>query len=186
MIEQKKLKLNSESSFANQLTPMELASRNQRSFNLLIDTIFLSILAFIFRLIWRHDFNFIINIKNILIELPSLIIGLIPNKVQEFIYYEFDISLLRLADKIIQYLPIFFLFLIYFVFPEKFSGKTLGKLITGTKAESEDGAKLTFGQALVRTLCRFIPFEIFSFFGGNGRPIGLHDKIPKTKVISVK
>ena len=75
--------------------------------------------------------------------------------------------------------------LIYFVGQEAVSGRTIGKLITGTTAVNEDGTKLTFGRALGRTLCRFIPFEAFSFFGGNGGPRGWHDRIPKTKVISV-
>lgn len=76
--------------------------------------------------------------------------------------------------------------LIYYVPQEAFSGRTLGKLITGTKAVSEDGTKLTFGKALGRTLCRFIPFEAFSFLGGQGRPKGWHDRIPKNKVISTR
>jgi len=76
--------------------------------------------------------------------------------------------------------------IIYYVPQEAFSGRTLGKLITGTKAVSEDGTNLTFGQALGRTLCRFIPFEAFSFLGGRGMPRGWHDKIPKTKVISLR
>jgi uncharacterized RDD family membrane protein YckC len=75
---------------------------------------------------------------------------------------------------------------LYYVPQEALSGRTLGKLITGTKAISEDGTELSFGQALGRTLCRFIPFEAFSFFGGKGRPRGWHDSIPKTKVISTR
>lgn len=78
------------------------------------------------------------------------------------------------------------LLLVYYVPQEAFSGRTLGKLITGTKAVNENGTELSFGQALGRTLCRFIPFEAFSFFGGNGRPRGWHDRIPKTIVISVR
>ena len=73
--------------------------------------------------------------------------------------------------------------LIYYVPQEAFSGRTLGKLITRTKAVNEDGTKLTFGKALGRTLCRVIPFDAFSFLGGQGRPKGWHDRIPKTKVI---
>ncbi len=74
----------------------------------------------------------------------------------------------------------------YYVPQEAFSGRTLGKMITGTKAVNEDGTKLTFGRALGRTLCRLIPFEPFSFLGGKGGPRGWHDTIPKTKVISVE
>jgi uncharacterized RDD family membrane protein YckC len=76
--------------------------------------------------------------------------------------------------------------LVYYVPQETISGKTLGKYITGTKAVREHGEKLSFGQAFGRALCRFIPFEGFSFFGQNGRPRGWHDKITKTKVISTR
>lgn len=76
--------------------------------------------------------------------------------------------------------------IVYYVPQEAFFGRTLGKLITGTKAVNEDGTNLTFGRALGRTLCRFIPFEAFSFLGGKGRPKGWHDRIPKTKVISLR
>jgi uncharacterized RDD family membrane protein YckC len=85
-----------------------------------------------------------------------------------------------------DYLLGMIILLIYYVPQEASSGRTLGKRITGTKAINEDGSELSFGRALGRTLCRFIPFEAFSFFGGKGRPIGWHDSIPKTKVISVK
>jgi len=76
--------------------------------------------------------------------------------------------------------------LIYYLAQEALWGRTLGKLITGTKVVNEDGSKLTFGRALGRTLCRLIPFEALSFLGGSGRPRGWHDTIPKTKVISVR
>ena len=79
----------------------------------------------------------------------------------------------------------FIVLFIYYVPQESFAGRTLGKRIVGTKAVNEDGSELTFNQVLVRTLCRCIPFEAFSFLGGNGRPRGWHDKISKTKVISV-
>ena len=96
------------------------------------------------------------------------------------------IGLGDLIQNMNDYLLGIVIILIYYVSQEAFSGRTLGKLITGTKAVKEDGTELSFGQALGRTLCRFIPFEAFSFFGGNGGPRGWHDKIPKTKVISVR
>lgn len=76
--------------------------------------------------------------------------------------------------------------LVYYVPQEMAGGRTLGKRIMKTKAVAEDGSELTVGQAFGRTLCRFIPFEAFSFLGGNGQPRGWHDKIPKTKVVSLK
>jgi uncharacterized RDD family membrane protein YckC len=60
-------------------------------------------------------------------------------------------------------------------------GRTLGKLITSTKVIAQDVVKPGFGRAMVRTLCRFIPFEPFSFFGAERR--GWHDSIAKTWVV---
>jgi len=74
--------------------------------------------------------------------------------------------------------------LLYYIPQEAISGRTLGKRITGTKVVNEDGTELTVGRAIGRTLCRFIPFEPFSFLSSN-TPRGWHDSIPKTKVINL-
>lgn len=71
--------------------------------------------------------------------------------------------------------------LVYYAATESIFGRTLGKLITGTKVIGEDGFKPSFGRAMLRTLCRFIPFEPFSFFGAERR--GWHDSIAKTWVV---
>lgn len=76
--------------------------------------------------------------------------------------------------------------ILYYVPQEALFGWSLGKLITGTRVVKEDGTPITFGQALGRSLCRFIPFEAFSFLGGNGKPVGWHDSISKTRVISIR
>lgn len=60
--------------------------------------------------------------------------------------------------------------------------RTPGKFILGTMVVNATGEKPSFGQILGRTLCRFIPFEPFSFLGREG----WHDSIPKTKVIMVQ
>lgn len=75
------------------------------------------------------------------------------------------------------------LFILYYVLQEAFWGRTLGKVIAGTKVVREDGTGISFGQALIRSICRFIPFEQFSFFGGHGHPVGWHDRIARTKVV---
>lgn len=77
-----------------------------------------------------------------------------------------------------------FVFLIYYFALEAFTGKTIGKMITGTIVLNDDGSKITSGTALKRTLCRIIPFEQFSFIGGSNR--GWHDTIPKTIVVKEK
>lgn len=78
-----------------------------------------------------------------------------------------------------------FNYLYYYIICEYvFDGKTIGKLLTGTKVIKEDGRKLTFGNVLVRTIVRYIPFEIFSFFGSNQD--GWHDKFSGTIVVKDK
>lgn len=62
-----------------------------------------------------------------------------------------------------------------------FKGKTLGKLITKTRAVTVDNNQLNFIDAFKRSLCRLIPFEAFSFLGDDA--LGWHDTIPNTKVI---
>ena len=58
-------------------------------------------------------------------------------------------------------------------------GKTLGKFITGTRALKIDGNKITWKDALMRSLSRLVPFEAFSAFGGNP----WHDRWTDTIVI---
>jgi uncharacterized RDD family membrane protein YckC len=73
---------------------------------------------------------------------------------------------------------------VYYFPQEVLWGRTVGKRIMKTQAVGEDGSPLTPRQALGRTLWRFVPFEAFSFLGGDGRPRGWHDKFSKTKVVS--
>lgn len=70
----------------------------------------------------------------------------------------------------------------YYVFFEGIWGRTPGKFILGTIVVSESGDRPSLGQVIGRTLCRFIPFEPFSFLGERG----WHDRIPKTLVVLVK
>ncbi len=76
------------------------------------------------------------------------------------------------------------IFLAYYFVLEAATGRTLGKLITGTKVVDQHGNTPTLGQIAGRTLCRLIPFEAFSFFGTPTR--GWHDSIPKTFVVKTR
>ncbi|NET36066.1 MAG: RDD family protein [Cyanothece sp. SIO1E1] len=72
--------------------------------------------------------------------------------------------------------------LVYFVGLESLCGRTIAKFITRTKVVTVSGQKPDFGTIFIRTLCRYIPFEPFSFLGNN--PYGWHDSIPKTRVVN--
>lgn len=84
------------------------------------------------------------------------------------------------GDEVTWYVAnIIFVILYFFIF-EHFTGKTLGKVITRTKVLNLLDEKPTAGQILIRTLCRFIPFEPFSYL--STRPVGWHDTLSKTYV----
>lgn len=58
--------------------------------------------------------------------------------------------------------------LIYYTLFEGACGRTLGKLITGTKVLSKDHQPAGFLNILGRSFIRMIPFEAFSIFFGKG------------------
>lgn len=71
--------------------------------------------------------------------------------------------------------------LLYFWVMESTTGKTIGKYVTKTKVVKSDGSRPTAYNVLGRTLCRFIPFDAFSYLGSSVR--GWHDTIPDVYVI---
>lgn len=74
------------------------------------------------------------------------------------------------------------LFFFYYAVFEGLWARTPAKFILGTVVVTEDGSKPSFRAILIRSLCRFIPFEPFSFFGERG----WHDAISKTYVVSTR
>ncbi len=70
----------------------------------------------------------------------------------------------------------------YHIFFESIWQRTPAKWITGTKVVKNDGSKPKFLRILGRTLCRFIPFEAFSFLFGQN-PVGWHDELSHTLVV---
>jgi uncharacterized RDD family membrane protein YckC len=75
--------------------------------------------------------------------------------------------------------------LIFFIYYGVFEGiwsRTPGKLVFGTRVITDAGNEPAIGHVVKRTLCRFIPFEAFSFFGEKG----WHDSISKTRVVRTR
>ncbi|MBJ6110173.1 RDD family protein [Hymenobacter sp. BT523] len=73
------------------------------------------------------------------------------------------------------------MFVYYFVL-EVSTGRTIGKLLTRTRVVMEDGFELTTKAIFLRSLCRMIPFDAFSFLSGNA---GWHDTFSKTRVVQI-
>jgi len=136
---------------------MDIASHGKRFANRLIDLI--ACWAFMF------VFAFFIGIILAIIS---------PSAIQNF---QDDSTLLEYTLAIVS-------IIIYYTLSEFIAGRTLGKLITGTKVVNENGGKPSFDTALLRTICRFIPFEAFSFLGDQA--IGWHDTLSKTRVVNAK
>jgi uncharacterized RDD family membrane protein YckC len=83
----------------------------------------------------------------------------------------------------VSYLFIIFHYVFYYTICETaFKGRTLGKLITGTRAVRDNGEDISFKDALLRSLSRMVPFEVFSGFGS--KP--WHDSWTKTTVIKAR
>lgn len=71
----------------------------------------------------------------------------------------------------------------YYTFFEALFQRTPGKFVTRTKVVMPDGSKPAIGTIALRSLCRFIPLEHFTFFGDRSR--GIHDSLPETYVVDV-
>jgi uncharacterized RDD family membrane protein YckC len=65
-----------------------------------------------------------------------------------------------------------------------FKGKSLGKLITGTRAVNLDGSRISTTTALGRGFSRAVPFNEFSALGSPANP--WHDRWNKTIVMDEK
>lgn len=74
-------------------------------------------------------------------------------------------------------------FVVYYTFSEGVSGgRSLGKLVTGTKVVKIDDSEITWKDAFIRSLCRLVPFEPLSILGGTP----WHDSWTDTKVIKIR
>lgn len=63
-------------------------------------------------------------------------------------------------------------------------GRSIGKYFTKTKVVMEDGSVPKTTDIILRTLCRLIPFNAFSFFNDEAR--GWHDSMSDTYVVDIE
>jgi uncharacterized RDD family membrane protein YckC len=73
--------------------------------------------------------------------------------------------------------------LAYYITCEATVGRTLGKLITGTRVVGESGDKPSFAQIVGRSFSRMVPFEGLSFLGDWP---GWHDRWSQTRVVRTR
>ena len=76
-----------------------------------------------------------------------------------------------------------FLIVVYYALVESLTkGKTIGKIIMGTRVVTDDGFVPSTNQFLIRSISRIVPFDALSFFGS----VGWHDKWSDTRVVKNK
>jgi uncharacterized RDD family membrane protein YckC len=132
----------------------EPATKGQRFANYLIDAVFFYIVVLVF------------------VAIAALI-----NPRQAAIFAEGAES-----NVLINYVLGPLLYAVFYAIIEGISGgRTLGKLITKTKVIKEDGTLINWKDALLRSLSRIVPFEVFTALGDSP----WHDSWTKTKVIKV-
>ena len=137
----------------------KMASTGKRFLNYILDMVFMMIFTYIL----------------------CLFIFIILALIDRSVFYSI-LSVLRDGDNPFRYFIGFIFMMIYYVGFEASTGRTLAKYITKTKVVTEMGEKPGFNAIIIRSLCRFIPFEPFVFLFGDAS--GWHDTISKTKVIN--
>jgi len=123
--------------------------------------------------------NYIIDVVvfYVLAFIGGMVIGALGLYTQRFDEYTGKVTT---SGDGIFYLIGIMIFLGYYTICEGASkGRTLGKLITGSRVVMADGSPITWKAAFLRSLSRMVPFEPFSAFSGNP----WHDQWTNTQVI---
>jgi uncharacterized RDD family membrane protein YckC len=111
-----------------------------------------------------------------------IVIGLILGIVLA-IFSPSTLTIFNDDNELVNYVIGFITLFLYYSTFEALTGRTLAKFITKTKVINEAGLKPDYRTILLRTICRFIPFDALSFLGDSN--LGWHDKLSKTKVVSL-
>ncbi|RBL88445.1 RDD family protein [Chitinophaga flava] len=89
----------------------------------------------------------------------------------------------QLAMAEIQVIYIVFFLLYYSIMEGLMNGRTIGKMVTGTRVVTRDNEPISFGKALGRSASRLVPFEAFSLLFGDA---AWHDNWTNTIVVKNK
>lgn len=127
-------------------------------------------------------------IDNVLLQVVSLALGFVVGLVYVFTLMPPGGGLTKEQETVLNLVSTLIglaVALAYFIFCEAVFQRTPAKLLTGTLVVTPEGRRPAFGQIVGRSLARFIPFEPFSFLGGNP-PVGWHDRLSGTRVIDLR
>jgi uncharacterized RDD family membrane protein YckC len=123
--------------------------------------------------------NFIIDA--IIVYIIIAAIGVTVNLVGEVTKTPTLMDWVSSMNNNLMYLLIILITILYFALTEIYFSRTFAKYFTKTIVVNSHGGKPSVNAIIKRTLCRFIPFEPFTFLGLNSR--GWHDSFSKTYVV---
>lgn len=134
---------------------------------------------------WLRFGNFIID--RVVIYVLFMAFGFFASLTYELFGTLYFINILDKLSSVNRFWDILITSTTYFLYlflMEYFTkGRTVGKYITGTRAISTDGTEPTLYDYFIRNISRFVPFDVFSFLGGEN---GWHDSWSDTRVINIK
>jgi uncharacterized RDD family membrane protein YckC len=137
-----------------------LASTTKRFFNMIIDYIVFYLLTMTF------------------VFVSAIVAALLFPEEAESLFDEGNSS-----SQLWMYVLVYMAYVFYYTTLEAVTGRTVGKLITGTQVVDKDGKLPALGVIFRRSLSRIVPFEAFSFLA-NAR--GWHDTWTDTWVVEKK
>ncbi|WP_158237856.1 RDD family protein [Emticicia sp. TH156] len=127
--------------------------------------------------IMQDQSNRLLNM--ILDQITIIYLTFISTELFSFLPYNLRESVPLLSLVFFQLSYSFNYFMYYFIIEGCFK-TTVGKVITKSTIVNADGEFISMGNAFIRTLCRYIPFEPFSFLIGSR---GWHDSVSNTSVV---
>lgn len=123
---------------------------------------------------WRRLVNFVVDqlcfgfVASLLMAIVAVVVG---RDVDSLVDADWKVYTFLIAAS-----------LLYYVSCESIAGRTLGKLLTGTRTVAVSGERPSFEQILLRTLVRLVvPFEFLSFLRHDA--VGFHDRWSGTRVV---
>ncbi len=132
---------------------------------------------------WKRFANFLIDYVILLLLVGIFFI--IAELVSPTTTYEDEYSVNRSGFALLENILYSIIYAVYMaLFEIVTKGRSIGKLITGTKVVNEDGTSINAGTAFKRGFSRAVPFEIFSALGSPCYP--WHDKWTNTYVVDIK
>jgi uncharacterized RDD family membrane protein YckC len=125
--------------------------------------------------IWYQDATTLMRAINCVIDI--LLIYILVAAIEVILLPELTDSII--GHRVLNYT---LLFVYYSLMETATSGRTIGKMVTGTKGIRVDGTEFSGKDAVLRSLCRLVPFEALSALLG----YPWHDKWTKTRVVKIR